>query len=137
MRIRRGWLPRGLLAPLLLVLTGCAPQPGSAPAAADPTPPTFNKQIGRILQRDCQECHRPQGGSVSLVTFADAYRRRVKMAEQVDARQMPLWKPVAGHGDFVGARRLSAGRYRSHSPLGGGRRARGRSRGPAAAARLR
>lgn len=108
MRIRRGWLPIGLLAPLLLILGGCAPQPGSAPAAADAPPPTFNKQIVRILQRDCQECHRPQGGSASLLTFADAYRRRVKMAELVDARQMPLWKPVEGHGDFVGVRRLSA-----------------------------
>ena len=36
-------------------------------------PVTFNKEILPILQRNCQECHRPgQIGPFSLLTYDDA-----------------------------------------------------------------
>jgi hypothetical protein len=42
-----------------------------------------------------------------LVTYADLKKRAKFALEQVESRRMPPWKPVEGHGDFVGSRRLA------------------------------
>jgi hypothetical protein len=78
---------------------------GRVHAAPDPT---FTREIVRIFQQHCQECHRPGGGApFPLVTYEQAFRRREKILETTRARTMPPWRPVAGYGDLVGERRMS------------------------------
>ncbi len=67
----------------------------SAPAAlaADPaTPPTFSKDVSRILQQKCQQCHQPNSiAPMSLITFQDARPWARSMRQRVITRQMPPW----------------------------------------------
>ena len=59
---------------LVFTLAVAASQNGVVAAAAD-TPsadPTFSRDIAPILQRSCQNCHRPDGvAPMSLVSYAD------------------------------------------------------------------
>src|SRR6266853_6288189 len=53
---------------------------------------TFNKDVAPILQRECQNCHRP--GSIapmSLLTYKDARPWARSIKEKVVKRQMPPW----------------------------------------------
>src|SRR5262245_31761277 len=71
--------------------------------------PTFNREVVRIFQQHCQECHRPEGSApFALVTYDHAFRRRDKILEATSGRRMPPWRPVPDYGDLAGARRLSA-----------------------------
>jgi mono/diheme cytochrome c family protein len=66
----------------------------SAPAlAADSaTPPTFSKDVSRILQQKCQQCHQPNSiAPMSLITFQDARPWARSMRQRVITRQMPPW----------------------------------------------
>jgi thiol-disulfide isomerase/thioredoxin len=59
-----------------------------------PVNPTFAKDVAPILQKNCQECHRPgQVGPFSLVTYEQARKRADDIAEVVTERRMPVWKP--------------------------------------------
>jgi len=76
--------------------------------AANEAPITYAKHIAPIMQEYCQPCHRPgEVAPFSLLTYRDAYTWRKEIAKVVEARQMPPWKPVAGHGEFQGERRLT------------------------------
>jgi hypothetical protein len=62
----------------------------------DPASVTFSKDIAPILQRSCQNCHRPDGaGPMPLVTYQDvrryapAIRRRTAIRDRMGA--MPPW----------------------------------------------
>ena len=53
---------------------------------------TFTKDVAPILQRSCQNCHRP--GSIapmSLLTYEDARPWARSIKQRVEARQMPPW----------------------------------------------
>src|SRR3970040_1892771 len=53
---------------------------------------TFTKDVARILQENCQVCHRP--GSIapmSLLTYEEARPWARSIKEQVILRQMPPW----------------------------------------------
>jgi len=68
---------------------------------------TFTKDVAPILYAQCAECHRP--GEVApfpLLDYGDAKKRAKQMLEVVEKRRMPPWKPVQGHGEFVGERRV-------------------------------
>lgn len=70
--------------------------------------PTFCREVVRILQRNCQACHRP--GDIApfpLLDYADAAARAEEIAGETAARRMPPWKPDRGHGEFAGERRLT------------------------------
>ena len=98
-----------LLAALLLAAcqtTG--PTTPTRPQAAGDQPVTFNNQVVRIFQRNCQACHRPgEVAPFSLTTYKDAHERRDDIVEAVESRYMPPWKAVPGHGEFADVRRLS------------------------------
>ena len=70
-----------------------AQAPASAVAAASAARPvTFTKDVAPILQRSCQNCHRPdQAAPMSLLTYEDArpYARSIKT--KTTARLMPPW----------------------------------------------
>ena len=79
--------------------------PGGPAAAAGVT---FNQDISRLLQRHCQECHRPGGSApFELIRYEHVYRRRDKILAAVEKRTMPPWKALRGYGEFIGERRLS------------------------------
>ncbi len=82
---------RLLFAPLALALSWLA---GSAPAvfAQAPAAPTFTHDVAPILQRACQNCHRP--GSIapmSLLTYEEARPWARSIKSRVSQRQMPPW----------------------------------------------
>lgn len=108
---RPGRLARRLAAalPAILaaaVLAGAAawrlPPPASRPAGKPrvvpprpplgPEPVTFNKQVVRILQANCQKCHHAGGiAPFALTTYRDAYDHRAQIAVQTSSRTMPPW----------------------------------------------
>lgn len=90
-----------------LAVTAAVLLPGRA--APDAEGPTFSREVVRIFQRHCQECHRP--GDIApfpLLRWEDAHRVRGKILRAVETGAMPPWKPVAGFGDLADPRRLSA-----------------------------
>jgi len=62
--------------------------------AADPTarPVTFSKDVSRILQDKCQQCHQPNSiAPMSLITYEDARPWARSIKQRVITRQMPPW----------------------------------------------
>jgi peroxiredoxin len=87
-------------------VAGCliarAPQPKAGGAV------TYAKHVSRILQKNCQECHRPgQIGPMSLLTYNDALAWADNIREVVSERRMPPWFADPRHGKFANDRSLS------------------------------
>lgn len=88
---------------------------GSVHAAEDSYQPrpkgtlTFSKDVALIVFANCAECHRPgEVAPFSLLTYRDVQKRAKLIQKLTSDRQMPPWKAAPGHGDFLGARRLTA-----------------------------
>src|SRR5689334_16929416 len=82
----------------------------AAPNSSSPVSTTFNKDVLPILQKNCQECHRPgEVAPMSLLTYTDArpWAKAIKAA--VLSKNMPPWfaEPQGVH-TFSNDRRLSA-----------------------------
>ncbi|WP_422930285.1 redoxin domain-containing protein [Singulisphaera sp. PoT] len=61
--------------------------------------PTYSNEVSRIIQKNCQECHRRgQIGPFALDTYDQAKKRADDLANVVEDRQMPPWKADAGFG---------------------------------------
>jgi hypothetical protein len=68
---------------------------------------TYAADVASIVQRRCQECHRPgQVGPFSLLSYDDARRRAAAIREAVEERRMPPWHADPRHGKFANDRRL-------------------------------
>ena len=87
---------------------------GAAPAAAQDAEVTWTKDIAPILQRSCQQCHRPDGGApMSLITYEDTrpWARSIKQRTGLRDKQeaMPPWyiEKDLGVQDYKGDRSLS------------------------------
>jgi hypothetical protein len=53
---------------------------------------TFSKDVAPILQRDCQNCHRPGSiGPMSLLTYEEARPWARSIKQKVSQRDMPPW----------------------------------------------
>jgi hypothetical protein len=79
---------------------------GVAALAANAAQPTFNKDVLPILQKHCQECHRPgEMAPMSLLGYTEArpWAKAIKTA--VVTQKMPPWFAEAGH--FANDRTLS------------------------------
>ena len=62
---------------------------------------TYAKEVSRIVQGKCQQCHRPNDiAPFVLATYDDAVAWSEDIKRVVSAGLMPPWKPVAGHGEF-------------------------------------
>lgn len=85
---------------------GC---PLPKPMVEQATKVTFTQDVASILQRHCQECHRPgQVGPFSLMNFREAAKRAIDIAQVAGDRQMPPWKPTPHFGpEFKNDRSLS------------------------------
>jgi peroxiredoxin/mono/diheme cytochrome c family protein len=69
---------------------------------------TYSNHVADILQRKCQQCHRPgEVGPFSLLTFEDARKRGKAITEVVTERRMPPWHADPKHGKFSNDRSLS------------------------------
>jgi peroxiredoxin len=69
---------------------------------------TYAKQVSRILQKRCQECHRPgEIGPMSLLTYEKAKSWADMIHEVVLEQRMPPWHPDPRHGKFSNDRRLT------------------------------
>jgi len=76
--------------------------------SAQAMPTTFNRDVLPILQKNCQNCHRPgQIAPMSLLTYPDArpWAKAIKTA--VVNKTMPPWFADANYGHFTNERRLS------------------------------
>ncbi len=68
---------------------------------------TYAKQVSRIVQKHCQECHRPgEIGPFSLLTYKDAKAWADTIREVVLEQRMPPWHADPRHGKFTNDRRL-------------------------------
>src|SRR5438552_12787847 len=80
----------------------------ASPAAAQPPPLTFTKDIAPVVWARCATCHRPgEIGPFSLITYDDVRRHATQIAAVTARRVMPPWKPAPGRGSFQNERRLS------------------------------
>ena len=79
-----------------IVLVGAFAGTSLAGQAAAPGDVTFTKDIAPILQRSCQNCHRPDGvAPMSLVTYEDVrpWARAIKQRTSIGPHRgvMPPW----------------------------------------------
>lgn len=69
---------------------------------------TYTKQIARLFQKNCQECHRPgEIGPFSLLTYRQATGWADMIQETVSSGRMPPWFADPRFGHFANDRRLS------------------------------
>lgn len=62
---------------------------------------TYSSHIARILQDNCQSCHRPgQVAPFSLTNYEEAVRWQTELKEYTHARLMPPWKAAPGVADY-------------------------------------
>src|SRR5678816_2807434 len=59
-------------------------------------PPTWNREISRLIYDRCASCHRPEGIAFSLMTYQEAQPHAVAIKDAVMARTMPPWGAVKG-----------------------------------------
>jgi hypothetical protein len=77
-------------------------------AFAASSTPTFDKDVLPILQKNCQECHRPgEVAPMSLLTYKDARPWARAMKSAVLNEKMPPWYADPRYGHFSNERRLS------------------------------
>ncbi|HEY7315734.1 MAG TPA: redoxin domain-containing protein [Gemmataceae bacterium] len=90
----------------LTPVAGCPIARTITPKADGPI--TYTKHIAPILQKNCQECHRPgQVGPMSLLDYDDALGWAEAIREVVQERRMPPWHADPRHGHFSNDRSLS------------------------------
>jgi hypothetical protein len=61
----------------------------------------FQKEIARIFQKKCFQCHSPGNLAMSLTTYKDARPWAVAIKEEILERRMPPWSAVSGYGHFA------------------------------------
>jgi peroxiredoxin len=72
-------------------------------------PVTFTRDVAPILQKHCQECHRPgQIGPMPLLTYDDASAWSETIREVLAEQRMPPWFADPRYGKFSNDRSLSA-----------------------------
>ncbi len=76
-----------------------AAAPATVETSRRSTTPTYAREVSRIIQKNCQECHRKgQIGPFSLETYEQARKRAHDIAAVTEQRSMPPWRPVPGFG---------------------------------------
>lgn len=77
-------------------------------ASKDVATPTYAKEVSRIIQKNCESCHRPgQIGPFSLTNYKEVSAFKAEIKRVTTAHIMPPWSAVPGHGDFKNERRIS------------------------------
>jgi len=93
----------------LCVAAAAIADAGRKRGAAPRTTPTYSKEISRIVQKNCESCHRTDGSApFALSNFNDVAKRARLVKFMTMSRQMPPWKPVADCGEFAAVRSLTS-----------------------------
>ncbi len=70
--------------------------------------PTFTKDVARILQKNCQVCHRPgEAGPFSMLTYEQTRPWAAAIRQAVKTRKMPPWFADPQYGKFSNAAALT------------------------------
>ena len=78
-------------------------------AAAQPTPPTFYRDVLPILQKRCQSCHRPgEIAPMPLVTYQQARPWSGAIRDAAQSKKMPPWFADSRFGHFSNDPSLTA-----------------------------
>ncbi len=86
-------------------VTGCLIGRIKTPATNSPV--TFTKQVSRVLNQHCVECHRPgEIGPFSLTDFDEITGWGDTILETIDSGRMPPWNANPKHGSFRNARTM-------------------------------
>ncbi|MGH9894674.1 MAG: hypothetical protein ACREA0_22390, partial [bacterium] len=92
---------------LLSAATVTQAQSGNPASTGQPTP-TFTKDVLPILQRSCQQCHRPgTHAPMSLMTYQEVRPWAPSIRQKVTRREMPPWHIDRSIGEYVGDPSLS------------------------------
>src|SRR6202048_4261681 len=77
-------------------------------AATSPPQVTFNKDVLPVLQKNCQNCHRPgEAAPFSLLSYKEARPWATAIKTAVLTKKMPPWFADPKYGHFANDRRLS------------------------------
>ena len=69
---------------------------------------TYAKEVSRILQRNCIECHREgEIGPFAMDEYEEVVGWADMILETVDNGRMPPWNADPAHGNFANARKIS------------------------------
>jgi len=86
--------------------TGCLIERSRKPRGDEEV--TYAKQVAPVVQKRCQECHRPgEIGPFPLLTYEDVMKRTSRIREAVLEERMPPWHADPRHGKFANDRRLT------------------------------
>ena len=81
----------------------------ASPAAPKTSAVSFYKDVLPILQKHCQQCHRPgELAPMPLLTYAQGRPWAKAIKEAVVTEKMPPWFADPNYGHFANDRRLSA-----------------------------
>src|SRR5947207_653 len=62
---------------------------------------TYTRDVARIMQVKCQQCHRPNDvAPFALMTYDDAVTYAADIKTALSNKTMPPWKPVPGYNNF-------------------------------------
>ncbi len=76
--------------------------PALAGGAERDTEVTFAKDVAPILQRSCENCHRPGGGApMSLVSYSDVRPWARSIKNRTMAGEMPPWSSTRTSGSSI------------------------------------
>jgi mono/diheme cytochrome c family protein len=63
---------------------------------------TYTRDVARIMQVKCQQCHRPNDvAPFALMTYDDAVTYAADIKTALNNKTMPPWKPVPGFNNFA------------------------------------
>lgn len=95
------------VAPILIASLGLLAG-GASTRAASPEP-TYHREVARILQKHCQDCHRPgEVAPFGLMSYAQARKRATDLVTVTEQRKMPPWPASTTEGGpFKDARVMS------------------------------
>src|SRR3954464_7532516 len=88
------------MAALMVISVGAMSLAQAPPGgAAEPSRVTFHKDVLPILQKNCQNCHRPgQIAPMSLLSYAEARPWARSIKAKVATREMPPWHADPQYG---------------------------------------
>lgn len=85
---------------------GC-PMASSARSPVAARPVTYHERVSRIVQQNCQACHRTGGlAPMPFETYAQVHARRAVIEAMVRAGRMPPWSAHPAHGRWANDRSL-------------------------------
>ena len=62
---------------------------------------TYTRDVARIMQAKCQQCHRPNDvAPFALMTYDDVVTYADDIKKSLNDKTMPPWKPVPGYNEF-------------------------------------